>query len=397
MLTDVKARQSKAGTKTIKLADSHGLLLEVKPNGAKSWRYRYKIDGKENTFAIGNYPEISLQDARAARDAARLLVKQGIHPAHARQAERVKNVEGNASTFEAIAEEWLAANRPHWSPRYYEQIAKTFAADVYPALGRLPIRSITSAGIKAMLDKIVARGSVAVAINCRQWVSAVFRFAVASLRADGDPVGALRGGIIRPKVENARPMNREQLGEFMGRLAGYGGRRSTVIALWLLLYTFVRTVEMRRAEWVEFDLDAGLWTIPEGKMKMRRAHIVPLSRQMVELLRELRSSTGGRGLLFTNSRRPGEMMSGTTINRVLQYLGVPFSGHDFRATASTHLYEMGYEEKLVEMQLAHAEGNKVKAAYNHARHLPERRAMMQAWADWLEGIMPKGDRSRSGG
>lgn len=388
-LTDVKIRQVKAVDKALKLADAGGLYLEVKPNGSKLWRYRYRIDGRENLYAIGDYPSVSLSDARKARDDARDLIKRGQHPAHARQNERSQQISANALTFKAIAEEWIAKKRSRWAPYYLLQIQRGMKNDVYPRIGRLPIRSVTAADVLAILDRASKRGAETVALNLRQWCSAVFRYAVATLRADHDPAAALRGAIIRPPVNHSKPMQRDEIGAFLGKLGRYGGHRITVLALRLLLLTFVRTVEMRKAEWSEINLADAEWRIPPEKMKMRRLHIVPLARQTVEVLAELRRITGAGRWLFPNNRRPNDVMAATTINRALESMGYGsgvVTGHDFRATASTRMHEMGVRSDFIELQLAHVERNRAKAAYNHADHLAERRAMMQAWADWLDGV-----------
>lgn len=388
-LTDIKIRQAKAIEKPLKLADANGLYLEVKPSGAKLWRYRYRIAGKENLYAIGDYPTITLAEARKARDEARELIKKGLHPAHARQNERLLKIAANNDTFKAIAEEWKEKKRSGWAPYYLQQIERGMKADIYPRIGRLPIRAATSADILAILDRASRRGAETVAINLRQWCSAVFRYAVATLRADNDPAAALRGAIIRPPVNHSKPLSREDIADFLKRLDAYGGNRTTAIALRLLLLTFVRTVEMRKAEWTDFNLDESEWRIPAEKMKMRRTHIVPLARNTVDLLRELQQITGAGRWLFPNNRRPRDVMSATTVNRALEHMGYAsgaVTGHDFRATASTRLHEMGFRSEFIELQLAHVERNRVKAAYNHADYLPERQQMVQAWADWLDGI-----------
>ena len=358
----------------------------MKPNGSKLWRYRYRIEGKENLYALSEYPTMSLQDARKAREGVRELVKQGIRPSHARRATTAKQIGDNANTFKAVAEEWIERNRANWSPYYLKQIRRGMDQDIFPFIGRLPLRQVTAKDVLDVLNRAVDRGAETVAINLRQWCSSVFRYGVATLRADFDPVAALKGAIIRPAVENAQPMSRAQLKIFLTKLQDYGGLRTTYLAIRFILYTFVRTVEMRRGVWEEVKIDESLWVIPAGKMKMNRIHMVPLSTQAADVLHELRQITGAGKHLFPNSRRPDDIMSGTTINRAMEYLGIPFTGHDFRATASTHLHEMGWDSRLVELQLAHAEKNKVKAAYNHAQYLPERREMMQAWADWLDAI-----------
>lgn len=385
-LTDVKIRQAKATDKVLKLTDGHGLYLEVKSNGSKLWRYRYKIDGKENLYAVGEYPAVTLQDARKSREEARELVKQGQHPSHVRKTTTARQIGENANTFKAVAEEWIERKKGGWSAYYLKQVERGMEVDVYPFIGRRPLRSITANDILQVLNRIIDRGAETVAINIRQWCSPVFRYGVATLRADYDPVSALRDAIIRPPVENAQPMSHEQLKIFLMKLRDYGGLRTTTLAIRFMAYTFVRTVEMRRGVWSEVNFDDVLWVIPGDKMKKKRVHMVPLSRQAAAILRELHKITGAGENMFPNSRRPDDVMSATTINRAMEYLGVPFSGHDFRATASTHLHEMGWDSRLVEMQLAHAERNKTKAAYNHAQYLPARREMMQAWADWMDAI-----------
>jgi integrase len=386
-LSDTKIRSAKPAEKPYTLQDGSGLYLEVRPSGAKFWRYRYWLTPeKDGRYTIGEYPAVSLAEARRERERVRELVKKGINPTDEKRTDKMRQTNERANTFKAVAEEWVEKKKPGWSPYYLKQVLHGLDADIYPEIGNLPMRQITAAHVLNILNKVCDRGASTVAINIRQWCSSVFRYAVGTLRADFDPVSALRDAIIRPPVENAQAMSREQLKAFLPKLREYGGLRTTLLAIRFMAYTFVRTVEMRRGAWAEVNFDDALWVIPGDKMKKRRVHMVPLSRQALAVLRELHRITGAGENMFPNSRRPDDVMSATTINRAMEYLGVPFSGHDFRATASTHLYEMGYEEKLVEMQLAHSEKKKSKAAYNHAQYLPERRAMMQAWSDWIDAI-----------
>lgn len=392
-LTDAKIRNTKPGDKSIKLPDAGGLYLEVRTTGAKLWRYRYRIAGKENVFAIGEYfndkraGHVSLDDARSKRDSARTLIKQGIHPSHNRQAERLAVHAENANTFEAVAREWIAKKKSRWTPYYLRQVERFLSVDVFPYVGSLPIRNVTAAHLLAIVGRIEARGAETVALQVRQWASAIFRYAVSTLRAETDPASALKGAIHRPKVEHHKPLSREQIADFATALDRFGGYRTTVIALRLMLLTFVRTVELRAARWDEFDLDRAEWRIPAERMKMREPHLVPLSRQAVELLRELHTHTGGRSFLFPNYRSPKTCMTTTTLNRALERMGfngkgsIGFSAHGFRATASTILNETGFRSDVIERQLAHKERNQVRASYNQAEYVEERRAMMQQWAD----------------
>jgi len=363
--------------------------LEVRISGAKFWRYRYRLGGGEKMHTLGEYPATSLQDARTGRDKARDLIKQGIHPGHERDRTRSDQINASAETFQSIAEEWIQSRRARWSPYYLKQVESYFGRDVYPKFGRRPVRSINSADILDVLRAVAGRGAETAAINVRQWVSAVFRFAVVTLRADIDPAAPLKGAIVRPPIQNASPKDENEIEDFLARLRAFGGNRTTAIALQLLLILFVRTGELRRAPWTEIDLKKSLWMIPGARMKKGRAHVIPLSKQALELLTELHEITGSGTHLFPNTRRPREVMSATTVNRALEYMGYPsgfFTGHDFRATASTRLHEMGYRSELVEMQLAHAKTDKVAAAYNHAEYLNERAAMMQSWADWIDAL-----------
>ncbi len=263
---------------------------------------------------------------------------------------------------------------------------RTLVADVFPAAGALPIREVTAAQLLEILHKVEKRGAEVVALLIRQWCSAIFRYAVATLRADHDPAAALKGAVHRPKVAHHKPLSRTEISALLAKLDGFAGYATTRIALRLLLLTFVRPGELRRAQWAEFNLDDAEWRIPGERMKMREEHIVPLPRQAVALLRELHKLTGNQPWLFPNHRRPKESMSPTSLNRALERLGYggKFSAHGFRATASTLLNELGYDADWIERQLAHAPRNKVRAAYNHAQYLKERRKMVQEWADFVD-------------
>jgi integrase len=388
-LTDAKIRTTKPGAKPVKLVDGGGLYLLVSPSGAKLWRYRYRINRKENLYALGDYPVVSLQEARTERDKARALVKLGVHPAHDRARTRAESIASNNDTFKVMAKEWIEENRARWTPYYTSQIESYMDRDVYPKIGRRPMRSITSADVLEIIKSISGRGAKAAAINVRQWISAVFCRAVANLRADADPAAALRRTVVRDPIEHARALSENEIKVFFARLAKFGGNRTTAIALNLLLLLWTRTAELRKAEWKEFNLDGARWVIPAGRMKRRRKHLVPLPAQAVELLRELHGITGANTHLFPNMRRPKDVMSATTVNRALEHMGYPtgeVTGHDFRATASTHMLEKGYGKEVVDAQLAHAKKSKTDAAYDHAVYLPKRLEMMQAWADHLDQL-----------
>jgi integrase len=400
-LTDAKIRNTKPGEKPIRLNDGGWLYLEIRPSGTKLWRFRYRIAGKENIYAIGEYPQVGLADARSAREEARELVKQGIHPAHHRKAQDLITVRENANTFEAVTREWIAQKKPGWTAYYLRQVERFMESDVFPHIGALPVRSVTAAHLLEIIKRVEGRGAETVALLVRQWCSAVFRYAVATLRADADPAAALRGAITRPKVEHRKPLTRAQITAFLKALDGFSGFRTTTLALRLALVTFVRTVELRAAEWSEIDFDRAEWRIPAERMKMREPHLVPLSTQALALLRELHKLTGNQRWLFPNFRRPETCMTATTLNRALERMGfngkdsIGFSAHGFRATASTILNEAGYRADVIERQLAHKERNTVRASYNQAEYLAERRDMMQQWADLVDGLAEKKQASRA--
>lgn len=387
-LTDTAVRNAKPREKAYKLTDGGSLFLLVTPTGSKLWRYRYRLAGAENLFAVGEYPAMGVQQAREARDAARRLVKEGIHPAQHRRASRLVAATEAANTFEAVAREWIEQNRAHWSAYYARQVETVLAGDVFPEIGGLPIRAVTSAQVLAILKEIEKRGAPSIALLIRQWVSAIYRYAVATLRADVDPASALRGAVRKPKTQHKRPLTRKELALFLAKLKESQSGPQVSTALHLLLLTFVRPGEVRGARWKEFDLDAAEWRIPAERMKMREPHIVPLSRQAVRLLQKLREETGNRPQLFPNARDPKRDMSPTTLNRALERMGYAgqFSAHGFRATASTLLNEMGYRADVIERQLAHRERNRVRASYNQASYMAERKKMMQDWAAFLDAL-----------
>jgi integrase len=390
-LTDVKIRQAKAANKPIKITDSNGLYIEVKPSGSKLWRYRYELGGKENVFAIGEYPEVSLQAARAERDAARALVKKGTHPAHARRVELTTSIEVGRETFKAICDEWLGKMRKLWTLKHYDEVSRMMVADTYPSIGSLPIRTITARHILAVMQRVEERGSPSVAIKVRQYISSAFQYAVITQRADADPASVLRGAVIKPTIQHSRDLAKEEISAIYRTMPFYKSRR-TVLALKLLMMFFTRTSELVCADWDEFDLEIDEWRIPPHKIKARRLHVVPVSRQAKAILLELREMYGAKGFLLPtlHSNTKNGHMSRATVNHAMRYLlpnhPEPITGHDFRATASTYLHEMGWRDEVIEIQLAHKDKNQTRAAYNHAKYLPERREMMQAWSDWLEAI-----------
>lgn len=392
-LSDKKIASAKPKEKPYRLSDGGALYLEVTPRGNKLWRYRYRIEGKQGIYSIGQYYDerikppdhVSLEQARIERSKARALVKTGQNPTMVRDQHRLVRREEGKDTFEAVAREWIAQNKPRWVPYYLQQVENFMGSDVFPHIGGFPIKSITPAQILAILKRVEARGAETVALQLRQWCSAVFRYAIDNLRAEADPAGVLKRSVKRPEIKHKTPLTEKQVGEIARKLDALGVR-PTALALRLLLFFWVRPSELREAEWKEFDLDAAEWNIPASRMKMSKPHAVPLSRQSIELLRKLQKISGSNKYLFPNYLRPDDCMGRTTLNRSLERLGYggTFSAHAFRATASTLLNKAGFNRDWIEIQLAHSPKDKIRAIYNQYEYFKERRQMMQQWADMVD-------------
>ena len=391
-LNDSAIKAAKPGDKPKKLADEKGLFLLLKPGGAKLWRVKYRFAGKEQLLSLGAYPEISLKQARERRDDIRRQAAAGIDPSAARKAS--KAAQAGEGSFEALALEWYRQFSPRWASSHAGRIYRRLEVDVLPWIGKRPVSELTAPELLACLRRIQARGALETAHRALQNLSQVFRYAVATGRALRDPAADLRGALPPVKVKHfASITDPKAIGALLRDLDGYEGSFVTRCALQLAPLLFVRPGELRRGEWSEFDFDASEWRIPGHKMKMRHEHIVPLPRQAVAILNELRSLTGRGRYLFPGIRSADRPMSENTVNAALRRLGYEQSqmtGHGFRSMASTLLNEMGWHRDAIERQLAHAEKDGVRAAYNRAEHLPERRKMMQAWSDYLDGLKQGG-------
>ena len=406
-LTDTRIKNAKPKSRRYRLSDTHGLALEVSTAGGRYWRYRYRLDGKENLFAGGEWcaapygetveqaekrrasGQLTLAEARVERAKWRAMVVRGGHPLHAKRVEKLAAAMSNANTFEAVAAEFVQKRGQEWGSEHRKNFTSYLERDVFPDIGSLPIRDVTSAQVLGVLRKTEARGALSVAAAGRSYIGQVFRYAIATGKADIDPTFALRGALETREVQHHPPLERADLPAFFEALNANGAGRPTQIAIRLMAYLFSRTIELRSASWGEFDLDRAEWRIPASRMKMGRPHAVPLPTQAVALLHELHALTGSQQWLFPNTRRPQAHMGDTTINRVIERMGYidRFSAHGFRATASTLLHEVGFDSRLIELQLAHQDRNKSRASYDHSARLPERRQMMQSWADMLDEMM----------
>lgn len=387
-LTDKTIRAAKPSDKALKLTDGAGLYLEVTPSGSKLWRYRFRLEGKESVFAIGAYPQISLADARKLRDDARDLVKQGINPAQARQQAKQATIDESKNTFALSADAWYTEKRPTWGAHHAHTVRRILDADVLPRIGSAPIRSLTTPDFYRVMKRIQARGAATRAILARQIMVSVIDYAVLQSRADENKALPLRREIARRVVEHRRHLEEQHVGEFIRKLRDYSGHPTTRLAVQLQILTAVRPGEILGAAWAEFDLDAARWDIPKDRMKMRRPHVVPLSKQAVACLRELEEVTGDGAYLFPSQGTKTRTQPVQTLGRAIARMGFSdrCSPHGLRGTFSTMLNERGYNPDWIETQLAHVKGDAVRASYNHAQYLNDRRNMMQAWADLLDEL-----------
>lgn len=390
-LTDMKVRNAKAKDKLYRLFDGRGLYLEVNPNGGKYWRFKYIFEGRERRMGFGVYPDIGLSDARERREEARKLVAKGVDPAEQRKAEKASRAGGDS--FETIAREWHARNLHTWTEKHGAAILRRLELNMFPWLGKKPIDHIKAPHLLEVLQRMEARGALETAHRVRAVCGQVFRYAIVTGRLETDPSINLRGAIPPPKHQHFPTiLDPKEIGGLLRAIDGYEGSFMVKCALQLTPLLFVRPGELRHAEWAEFNLDKGEWRIPAEKMKMRAPHIVPLSKQAVRILRQLEPLTNHGSLaryLFPSVRSMLKPMSDNTLLAALRRMGYEkevIVTHGFRAMASSHLNEQGWNRDAIERQLAHGERNTVRAAYNHAEYLPERRKMMQAWADYLDEL-----------
>ncbi|QCI93387.1 integrase arm-type DNA-binding domain-containing protein [Novosphingobium sp. EMRT-2] len=400
-LTDTAVRNAKPREKAFKLGDSGGLYLQVTPTGAKLWRLKYRVHGKEKKLAIGVYPEISLADARAKRDAAKAELASGKDPSREKQRRAIIAKADAGNTFALIASEFIAHKRRDgnraWAPKTADK-NEWLIGLLTPSLGSIPIADIEPAEVLHAVRKIEARGAIESARRALQLAGGVFRYAVATTRLRSDPTRDLKGALLSPDVKHrAAILDPKKLGELLRAIDGYNGHYTTKFALELAPHVFVRPGELRHAEWPEIDFDKSVWAIPAARMKMRKPHHVPLSRQALEIFRRLYAVRVSEGYIFPSIRTHKRPMSENTLNAALRRLGFgsdEVSAHGFRATASTLLNEAQdaktgqplWSANAIERALAHGDEDKVRAAYHRGQHWPERVKMAQWWSDYLDTL-----------
>jgi len=388
-LTDVQIRQAKPGERQYKLPDGRGLYVLVKPTGSKLWRFDYRFAGKRKTLALGSYPDVKLSEARKRHSEARNVLANGRDPSLERKAER----EARSNSFGDVAYAWHAEARKGWSSAHADTVKYRLDRYLIPSLGNRPIGEIEPPEMLRVLKALADRSHTAQ--RAKQYASAIFRYAVAHGLAQRDPTQDLKGALPAGKAQSrAAITDPRQVGPLLRAIEGYDGQPVVRHALRLAPLVFVRPGELRHAEWAEIDFERGEWRIPAEKMKMGEAHLVPLSRQALAILKEAQQLTGESQYVFPSTRSFQRPLSENTLNAALRRLGYSkqeMTAHGFRAMASSLLNEQGWPPDIIERQLAHAERNKVRAAYNRTSHLNERRRLMQHWADYLDGLAQGGN------
>ncbi|HCG3338114.1 TPA: tyrosine-type recombinase/integrase [Acinetobacter baumannii] len=394
MLSDSKIRSAKPKEKLYRIGDSDGLCIEIKPNGKKYWRYRFQWLKKTQMMSLGEYPIVGLAEARTKRDEAKSLVASGINPVEEKENQKKAKSDEyeNRVLFKHVAAEYKAEKLKNRSERYQEAFQRALDKDILKVIGDKDIKEVTSADVLTIMKKTIARvkrqknhgtGEVS-AIQNRTFIGGVMRYAIATLRADYDPTYAVKNVVERPEIEHARPMEKYEAVQLRNKLNSYGGSTTVKNAGLVMLYSMLRTIEIRRMKWEYVDFEARTITFPKEMMKKKRIHIVPMSDQVFNILQEQRNIVGNREYVFPAIYQDG-MLSATTMNKMLDYIGLSdVTAHDFRATASTLLNEKDYDDKWIEKQLAHADGNKTRATYNHAKYLESRRKMLQDWANIVD-------------
>ena len=391
-LSDAKVRNAKPRAKAYKIADGEGLFLLIMPSGSKYWRLKYFFAGKEKLLALGVYPEIGLAEARERRAQARKVLAAGNDPGEAKKEAKRLVILKSANSFEVVAREWFEKRKHEWASTSAHTMLFRLENHILPKLGKRPIADITAPEVLAMIRVVEGQGHAG---NWRgvimQICGQIFMYAIATGRAERNPVPDLRGALKTPVAKHHSFLNASELPEYLKKLNAYDGNLQTKLALRFLLLTFVRTIELRGAQWKEIDWEKAEWRIPAERMKMKELHIVPLSSQAIAVLRELEKLSGNRQYVFPNEQNPATFMSENTMLYALYRMGYHSrtTGHGFRSTASTILNEHDFRADVIERQLAHDERNTVRAAYNHAQYLPERRKMMQWWADYLDRVAAK--------
>ena len=388
-LTDRAIRNATPDEKAFRMFDGGGMYLEIAPSGGKWWRLKYRHQGKEKRLSLGVFPDVTLADARERRDDARRLLARGIDPSAQRKAEKRAAAGSAANTFEAVAREWLMKQAPRWNAKHADDVQRRLEANLFPDIGNTPIADLEAPDLLKALQAIERAGAHDLAHRVLQVAGQVLRYGIATGKCKRDLSRDLKGALTPHKAKHQAAVSVEELPALLRAIDGYGtlGDQMTAYALRLLSLTFVRTGELIGAQWDEFDLETATWIVPAERMKMKTEHVVPLSRQAIAVLRELRAIGADSRYVFPG-RNGDKPISNNTMLFALYRLGYKgkMTGHGFRAVASTMLNEAGFRPDVIERQLAHCERDEIRGAYNRAEYLPERRKMTQQWADMLDAL-----------
>ena len=399
MLSNTKIKNLKPAEKMFRILDSERLYIEVRPSGKKIWRFKYSFESKETSMSLGEYPLISLKEARERRQLQQKYLSQGLNPVAEKR--KSENKAKSSTLFKFVAQEYKEKKLKTKSHTYILQYDRAMQKDIFPIIGDKEVSEVTSADVLEIMEKTVKRirrsksftGEVAAILN-RKFIGAIIRYAIVTLRANYDPTYAVKDYVERPEIEHARVLTKQEMFKLRTSLDSYKGSSTVKNAGLALLYSMLRTVEVRRMKWSFVDFDECFITFPvmsrrktqERSTKKNRLHLVPISNQLYQLLKEQYEITGHQDYVFCSIQRSNAMLSATTLNRMLEYIDLKgVTAHDFRATASTVLNEKGYSEDWIEKQLAHSHQNKTRASYNHAQYLNDRRKMLQDWADMVDG------------
>lgn len=387
-LTARQVETAKPKEKSYKLFDGGGLYLEVTAKGSRYWRMKYRFGGKEKRLAFGVFPTVTLAEAREMRNQAKKVLSTGGDPGEVKKEEKAIQKLSTGNTFEAIAREWHTSKADRWSLRYRDEIIDTFEKDIFPYIGKRPIAEIKPLELLETLRKMEKRGALEKMRKVRQRCGEVYRYAIITGRAEYNPAPDLATALTPPKKQHFPFLTSEELPYFLKDLAGYTGSVITKTATKIILLTAVRTQELRFARWQDIDLEKGIWEIPAEIMKMKRPHVVPLSKQVIELFNSLKPLSGHYELVFIGRNDHRKPISKESVNQVIELLGYKgrLTGHGFRHTMSTILHEKGFNSAWIETQLAHIDKNAIRGTYNHAQYMDGRREMMQWYADYMDGL-----------
>jgi len=402
MLSDTKIKSLKPKEKMYRVLDAERLYIEVRPSGKKIWRFKYTLNGKEGTVSFGEYPIVSLAEARKKKDESKVLLKDDINPVDDKKKKKIEAITATSNTFKAVAEEYALEQMKYKSKDYVNQYKRSMEKDIYRVIGHKPVKDVNSSDVLTIMKDTMVRvkklshygtGEAAANQN-RRFISLVMKYAIVTLRADNDPTYAVRSAIESPEIEHARPLEKDERIKLRTRLDLYGGTTTVRNACLAMMYSMLRASEIRRMQWSFVDFNEKVIEFPkasrrrkqERSNKKNHIHLVPMSNQLCALLKEQYEISQNQTFVFSAPFKKDAMLARTTLNRALVFIGLPeVTTHDFRATASTLLNEKGYKPDWINKQLAHAEENKTRATYNHAKWLGDRRKMLQDWADIVDG------------